>query len=428
MEWKLSVDRKPLILLGARQVGKTWLMREFGRNEYRNVVYINCDTEPMMRQLFVDDYDINRLLLGFQAITGESITPGETLIILDEIQQAPRGLHSLKYFCENAGEYHVMAAGSLLGITLTQKESFPVGKVDMIRIYPLTFLEFLRAKDQGALADMLEAGDYQLIAPFSGKLTQSLFEYYYVGGMPEVVKSFVKERDLKKVRYVQNMILDAYRDDISKHTSKTESVRVGQVLESLPSQLAKENKKFIYGVAKTGARASDFELAIRWLIDAGLIYKVNRVKKLAVPVKIYEDLGAFKLFLLDVGLLGCKADVPSSIILGQEGLSAEFRGMMAEEYVAQQLVSTGRKVYYWSNENSTSELDFVVQQEATLLPIEVKASTNVRTKSLSNYLAEDPARRGIRYSLMPYERQGQLTNFPLFAAGCGLKGGGVEGD
>ncbi|MDE6427595.1 MAG: ATP-binding protein, partial [Muribaculaceae bacterium] len=376
-EWKMSADRKPMILLGARQVGKTWLMTEFGRNEYRNVVYINCDTEPMMRKLFLADYDINRLLLGFQAITGESIDEGETLIILDEIQEAPRGLHSLKYFCESAPGYHIMAAGSLLGITLTQQESFPVGKVDMLRIYPLTYIEFLRAMGQSALADMLESGDFTLIEPFSERLTQLLYEYYYVGGMPEVVKSFAEKKDLNRVRYLQNLILDAYRDDISKHTSKVESVRIGQVLESLPAQLAKENKKFIYGAIKPGARASAFELAIRWLIDAGLIYRVNRVNQLAVPVKIYEDISAFKLFLLDVGLLGCMADVPASMVMGFDGLSPEFRGMIAEEYVAQQLASRGYKIYYWSNDNSTSELDFIVQKDSMLLPIEVKSSTNV---------------------------------------------------
>ncbi|MBD5359667.1 MAG: AAA family ATPase [Bacteroides sp.] len=419
-EWKMSADRKPMILLGARQVGKTWLMTEFGRNEYRNVVYINCDTEPMMRKLFLADYDINRLLLGFQAITGESIDEGETLIILDEIQEAPRGLHSLKYFCESAPGYHIMAAGSLLGITLTQQESFPVGKVDMLRIYPLTYIEFLRAMGHSALADMLESGDFTLIEPFSERLTQLLYEYYYVGGMPEVVKSFAEKKDLNRVRYLQNLILDAYRDDISKHTSKVESVRIGQVLESLPAQLAKENKKFIYGAIKPGARASAFELAIRWLIDAGLIFRVNRVNQLAVPVKIYEDVSAFKLFLLDVGLLGCMADVPASMVMGFDGLSPEFRGMIAEEYVAQQLASRGYKIYYWSNDNSTSELDFIVQKDSMLLPIEVKSSTNVRAKSLSAYLKADPSRRGIRYSLMPYRGQEQMTNYPLFAAGIGL--------
>ena len=419
-EWKMLADRKPMILLGARQVGKTWLMTEFGRNEYRNVVYINCDTEPMMRKLFLADYDINRLLLGFQAITGESIDEGETLIILDEIQEAPRGLHSLKYFCESAPGYHIMAAGSLLGITLTQQESFPVGKVDMLRIYPLTYIEFLRAMGQSALADMLESGDFTLIEPFSERLTQLLYEYYYVGGMPEVVKSFAEKKDLNRVRYLQNLILDAYRDDISKHTSKVESVRIGQVLESLPAQLAKENKKFIYGAIKPGARASAFELAIRWLIDAGLIYRVNRVNQLAVPIKIYEDVSAFKLFLLDVGLLGCMADVPASMVMGFDGLSPEFRGMIAEEYVAQQLASRGYKIYYWSNDNSTSELDFIVQKDSMLLPIEVKSSTNVRAKSLSAYLKADPFRRGIRYSLMPYRGQEQMTNYPLFAAGIGL--------
>ncbi len=315
LEWKSSGSRKPLLLLGARQVGKTWLMMEFGKNEYENVVYINCDTEVLTKDLFLKDYDIRRLLLGFQAISGESIEEHKTLIILDEIQEAPRGIHSLKYFCENAPGYHIVAAGSLLGVTLSQKEPFPVGKVDMLKIYPMDFEEFLYALNQKPLCDILSESDYGLAEALSVKFTELLYHYYFVGGMPEVVKLFVNNGDLNGVRSLQEAIIEAYRNDISKHISKTESIRIGQVISSLPSQLAKENKKFIYGVAKKGGRAADFELAIQWLVDAGLVYKVCRVNKVAMPLKFYEDITAFKLFFLDIGLLCCMAKVPASTIL-----------------------------------------------------------------------------------------------------------------
>ena len=285
MELKDSETRKPLLLLGARQVGKTWLMKEFGMHEYENVVYINCDTEPLAQQLFLSDYDIPRIILGFQAISGETITEGKTLVILDEIQEARRGLHCLKYFCENASGYHVMAAGSLLGVALSHKESFPVGKVDMLNIHPMDFEEFLLGIGQKPLSDILTTHDRGLISAFSEKLTDYLFQYYFVGGMPEAVLSFSLHNDLNRVRNIQQTIIDAYRRDTIKHTSKTESVRIDQVLASLPSQLAKENRRFIYGAAKKGGRAADFEIAIQWLQDAGLIYKATRVSKIAVPLK-----------------------------------------------------------------------------------------------------------------------------------------------
>lgn len=415
IDWKLSEDRKPMLLLGARQVGKTWLMKEFGKNEYENIAYINCDTEPLTKELFLNDYDIRRLLLAFQAISGESIHENKTLIILDEIQEAPRGLHSLKYFCENAPNYHIVAAGSLLGVTLSQYESFPVGKVDMLKIYPMDFEEFLEALGQQSLCNVLSTYDYTLSESFSGKLTEFLYQYMYVGGMPEVVSSFIKKNDLKIVRNLQQSILNAYRSDVSKHTSKTESIRIGQVISSLPSQLAKENKKFIYGVIKQGGRAKEFEIAIQWLIDAGLVYRVSRLTKVSSPLKFYEDLSAFKLFFLDIGLLCCMAQVPGSSMLIATDQLSEYKGMIAEQYVAQQLSSAGLTLYYWSNENSTSEIDFIIQLGDKIYPIEVKASTNVRGKSIAQLIKSNPHLRGIRYSLMGYKEQDWITNYPLYA-------------
>ena len=389
-------------------------MKEFGRNEYENVVYINCDTEPLTKELFLNDYDIQRLLMGFQAISGETINEHSTLIILDEIQEAPRGLHSLKYFCENAPGYHVIAAGSLLGVTLSQKESYPVGKVDILRIYPMDFEEFLYGIGQKSLCDVVLSRDNSLISTFSGKLIEFLRQYYYVGGMPEVVKYFADKRDLNEVRQLQTAITDAYRRDISKHSSKTESIRIGQVLSSLPAQLARENKKFIYGAVKKGSRATDFEMAIQWLADAGLVYKVNRLKKIAVPLKFYEEMDAFKLFFLDIGLLGCMAGVPATVILENSNDLTEYKGMIAEQYVAQQLVTAGIDLFYWSNDRTPAELDFVIQHNGEVYPVEVKASTNVRGKSIAQFIKDNPEKRGLRFSLLDFKEQENLTNYPLY--------------
>lgn len=416
LEWKESKDRKPLLLLGARQVGKTWLMKEFGKNEYDNYVYINCDDEPLTRELFLTDYDVDRILLSFQAISGQTIVPNRTLIILDELQEAPRGLHSLKYFKEKASEYHVIAAGSLLGVTLSEQESFPVGMIDMLNLYPMDFEEFMDGIGDGPLTDMLQHRDPQMLAPFYTKLTDLLRRYYLVGGMPEVVSSFARNNDLTEVRRLQMNLLEAYRRDISKHASKRESMRIGQVLASLPSQLAKENKRFVYGAAKPGARAADFELAIQWLADAGLVYKVPRVSKIATPLTFYQDLVAFKLFFLDVGLLGCMAEVDAaSLLLSPESL-VEFKGMLTEQYVCQQLVAADFKPFYWSNTNTPAELDFIIStSDYGPIPVEVKASVNIRSKSLSQYIKDNPGHRGIRFSLAGFKHQSAITNYPLFA-------------
>lgn len=417
LAWKESTDRRPLILLGARQVGKTWIMREFGRKEYANVAYINCDNEQLVRDVFESDYDIDRILLAFQAITGTVIDADNTLIILDEIQSVPRGLHSLKYFCEEAPEYHVMAAGSLLGITLRENEAFPVGKVDMLEMYPMNFSEFLDATGNTHLIDLLNKRDWGLISAFSSKFESLLRQYYFVGGMPQIVDSFIKENNLSKVRTLQEQLIIAYRNDISKHTSKTEAVRIGQVLDSLVSQLAKENRKFIYGAVKKGARASDFELAIRWLADAGLVYKVNRIKEPRMPLKFYEDIDAFKLFMLDCGLLGCMAGVSAKDIILADNALVEFKGAFTEQYVMQQLKSGGLNPFYWSNDRTPAEIDFIVQYDGRIIPIEVKAEKNVKSKSLKKF-CDDHNLVGLRFSMLGYDSQERIINVPLYAAGA----------
>lgn len=415
VSWKESKGRKPLMLLGARQVGKTWIMRHFGEKEYEKVAYVNCDEEPRMRQLFEVDYDINRILVALQAITGVKITPGDTLVILDEIQEIPRGLHSLKYFCEKAPEYHVMVAGSLLGVTIGKGESFPVGKVDMLYMYPMDYTEFLHATGKGEWTEILHSDDWSLIEMMKPKMVALLRQYYYVGGMPEVVKAFVENGDLKQVRTLQNEILEAYKRDISKHTSGTESARIRQVLDSLPMQLVKENKKFIYGAIRKGARAKDFELAIQWLLDAGIIYKVNRIKEAKVPLKFYEDMDAFKLFLLDCGLLACMVDAPADQMLVDNNVFTEFKGAFTEQYVMQQLKVLGLTPFYWSSSKTSAEIDFVVQQGSRVVPIEVKAEVNVRSRSLSQFVKDNPGLKGLRISMKGYADQEWMENIPLVA-------------
>ncbi len=418
-EWKDSPNRKPLVLLGARQVGKTWMMKHFGSLEFENMVYINCDEEPLARELFTADYNIPRILLTLQAITGVKVEAGKTLIVLDELQEVKRGLHSLKYFQENAPQYHVIAAGSLLGITIGQGESFPVGKVNMLRMYPLDFEEFMMAVGEEALVGLLHQGDWEALDILRSKYIDLLRQYYYVGGMPEVVAHYAQHQDLQAVRVKQNEILDAYRRDISKHTSPTESMRIGQVLHSLPSQLAKENKKFIYNVLKKGARATEYELAIQWLIDAGIVHKVCRIKELQMPVKFYEDLSAFKLFLLDCGLLGCMVDAPASQMLIGDNVFKEFKGAFTEQFVLQQLVATGISPYYWSSDTTPAEIDFVIQTDERVIPIEVKAEENVRSKSMSEYIKNHPqyALKGLRISMLGYKEQEWMENIPLFGMG-----------
>ena len=413
--WKTSQDRKPLVLLGARQVGKTWIMRHFGAQEYESVAYINCDDEPRAKELFTPDYDMDRILLSIQVITGVKVLPGKTLVILDEIQELERGLHSLKYFYEKSPQYHVMVAGSLLGITLGRGESFPVGKVDMLHMYPMNFSEFLDAMGKTELITLIHSKEWQVIELMKDKFEYLLRQYYYVGGMPKVVSKYVSNGDLAEVRKEQMAIVDAYRRDISKHTTNRESMRIGQVLDSLPSQLARENKKFVYGAVRKGARAADFELAIQWLVDAGIVLRVHRISEARMPLKFYEQLDAFKLFLLDCGLLACMADTAADQMLVDNKVFIEFKGAFTEQYVAQELVSMGIKPYYWSNDRTPAEIDFVVQQDGKAIPIEVKASTNVRSKSLAQFIKDNEELKGLRLSVCSYIDQSWMENVPLYA-------------
>ncbi|MCQ2250158.1 MAG: ATP-binding protein [Bacteroidales bacterium] len=418
LEWKNSDARKPLIISGARQVGKTWIMNEFGKREYSNVIYANFDNDNRLRNLFEQDYDINRILLTLQALIGVKAEPGKTLIILDEIQEVPKGLGSLKYFCENAPEYHVMVAGSLLGIALHPGTSFPVGKVDMIDIHPMDFEEFLWASGNELLVDVLKSRDFSVINSISSKYIELLRLYYFVGGMPEAVDSFFRLRDLKKVRKIQNNILSAYKDDISKHAPKHEVQRINMVMDSIPSQLAKENKKFIFGAIKKGARANDFEIAIQWLIDCGIVHKVSRVSDVKLPLKFYEDLNAFKLFFVDCGLLGALSQAPADQIIVGNNIFSEYKGMFTEQFVHQQLVSRNDLfIYYWSSEKREFELDFVVQKESRLIPVEVKAEGNVHARSLRNFMQKHQELKAVRVSMLDYIDQEWMENWPLFAVG-----------
>ena len=416
-DWKEREDRKPLILLGARQVGKTWLMKEFGRTCYESVAYLNCDSEPLAKELFKSDYNIPRILLAIQAITGVKVEPGKTLIVIDEIQEAPRGLHCLKYFCEDTPEYHVIAAGSLLGVTLGHNESFPVGKVNMIHVHPMDFEEFLVATGNKALLDSLLKGDWTLLAMLDSKYKELLRQYYFVGGMPEVVQQYVLHQDLKKVRNIQHDIIESYRSDIGKHASKGEAVRITQVFDTIVSQLTKENKKFIYGVIKKGARAAEYEVAIQWLIDAGILFRVPRVSAIKMPLKAYEDVGAFKLFLLDCGLFGYLADAPASEVITSNNIFREYKGAFTEQYVFQQFAALNIQPYYWSNEGTPAEIDFAIQAGNRAIPIEVKAEENVRAKSMTLYIKNHPDDhlKGLRISMRGYADQDSLVNIPLYA-------------
>ena len=411
----------PLILLGARQVGKTWIMQNFGKQEYEKVAYVNCDDEPEMQQLFAADYDIDRILLTLQAITGTKITPGDTLVILDEIQETPRGLHSLKYFQEKAPDYHIMVAGSLPGVTLGRGESFPVGKVDMLSMYPMDFEEFLTATGNESYVELLQTKEWTLTDVLLPKLTELLRQYYYVGGMPGVVAKYIANADLAQVRKLQQAILEAYRRDISKHTTTAESTRIRQVLDSLPMQLVKENKKFIYGAIRKGARAKDFETALQWLLDAGIVYKVNRIKEPRMPLKFYEEADAFKLFLLDCGLLACMADAPANQMLIGDNVFAEFKGAFTEQYVLQQLKAAQLSPYYWSNAKTPAEIDFVLQHTGRIIPVEVKAEKNVRSRSLAQFIKEHPELKGARFSMQGYTDQGWMENIPLVALSSWLQ-------
>ncbi|MCQ2286909.1 MAG: ATP-binding protein [Bacteroidales bacterium] len=416
VEWKRKKNRKPLILNGARQVGKTWLLKEFGKRHYEDVAYFMCDKDEEISNIFSSNFDIERIILQLSARIGKDIHPEKTLIIFDEIQSSPRILECLKFFYEDAPKFHIAVAGSLLGISLHQGNSFPVGKVDMIRIFPMNFEEFLIANEQEKLVDILNKKDYDSINKLKDTYEKFLRQYYFVGGMPAAVQAHVEKDGLQEVRSIQNQILFDYSRDFSKHVSKTVIPRVNMVWQGIPAQLFKENKKFIYGVLKDGGRAKEFETAIQWLVDAGLVYKVNRCKTIKMPLKAYEDFSAFKLFLIDCGLLGALAEIPASQMLVSDDTIKEYKGGFTEQYVLQQMMSRDEgSIYYYSAENSRLEIDFLTQDERGIMPIEVKAEGNVRANSLSEFLKNNPEIRGIRYSMLPYIQQDHFDNLPLWA-------------
>lgn len=414
--WKNARHRKPLVLEGARQVGKTWLLQEFGKREFGNMLYVNCHHNPFATALFEKDFNIQRILRELEAYTGIQIQVGSTLVFLDEIQEAPQGLSSLKYFCENIRELHVVVAGSLLGVTHRQGESYPVGKVDVLRLYPMTFEEFLLAKDKKKLAKMVSNCEWDSIHVLEHQLEDLLRQYYYVGGMPEAVLDYVTHGDIFSVRNIQDKIISAYINDMAKHAgNETEHIRM--VWKSIPGQLAKENKKFVYGAVRTGGRAREFLAAIQWLVDAGLVYRVNRCRTPEEPLSFYEDFDAFKLYLLDVGLLGALAKATPRLMLTGNDVFKEFKGAFTENYVLEQLrPDSSLDIYYFSKDNSTMEIDFLVQSVRRLLPVEVKAGENAKSKSLRQFVTVDYAGKrlkGLRFSMMPYVDQGWMENVPL---------------
>lgn len=421
--WKNDVHRKPMIIRGARQVGKTWLMKEFGRTCYEKCVYISMDENEIMEDVFRDAFDIKRIITALEIEAGFQIEPENTLIIFDEVQEIPRALKSLKYFCENAPQYHVMAAGSLLGVALHEGTSFPVGKVEFCDLYPMDYQEFLLACGEDGLAGLLESGDYKLITSFKNKYIDLLKFYYYVGGMPEVVSTYVQTNDLKKVRRIQNRLLGAYENDFSKHAPAEIVTRIKMLWNSIPTQLAKENKKFIYGLVREGARAREYEVAITWLIDCGLIYKINRVKKPDFPLRAYQDFQAFKLFVLDIGLLGAMSRLSAKMILQGNRLFEEFKGALTEQYVLQQLKENPEiDIFYWSSDTATAEVDFLVQTEEDIIPIEVKAEENLSAKSLKSFYNKYRPQLSIRTSMSDYREQEWMVNVPLHMVGAYFRG------
>jgi predicted AAA+ superfamily ATPase len=402
-KWKEKPRRKPLIVEGARQVGKTWLVKEFARQCYKDIAYINFENQKHLQSLFTTDFDLNRIMLAIQTETGITCKPGKTLLFLDEIQEADNGLTVLKYFQENAPEQHVIAAGSLLGIELHKKESFPVGKVEFLKLHPLCFKEFLLAVNESGLYNLLQSKDWTLIKTFRNKYIERLRQYYYIGGMPEAVSAFAEGADFNEVRDIQDGILNSYDNDFSKHAPNDMVPRIKQLWNSIPAQLSRENRKFIYGLIKEGARAREYELAMMWLRDCGLVHLVNCVKAPKYPLKAYEDLSAFKLFILDVGLLAAMNDVDAKVMLKGNSIFTEFKGALTEQYVLQQLI-TNHTPYYWSKINSQAEIDFLIQHEDGIIPIEVKAEENLRAKSLRQFVTEYKPRTAILILVMRNSR------------------------
>jgi hypothetical protein len=413
--WKEDQRRKPLILRGARQTGKTWLLKEFGKTHFGKLVYVNFEETSNLQYLFKNDFDIPRIITALQIHSQTVIFPEDTLIVFDEIQSAENGITALKYFSENAPQYYLIAAGSLLGMGLHSKVSFPVGKVDFMDLRPMSFSEFLSALNEDSLAEKVKKKEWESLLLFHNKLIEYLKYYLYVGGMPEVVKMFSETRDWEQVRKVQYQILHSYEADFSKHTPTEIVPRIRMVWQSIPAQLAKENKKFVFGVIREGARAKDFEIAIQWLVDCGLLLKIHRVSKPGMPLIAYQDLSVFKLFIHDVGLLAAMAGIHVRALIEGETVFTEFKGALTEQYVMQQLrIKSNIYIGYWTNERSTSEVDFIIQDEGEIIPIEVKSGENLRAKSFKLFCEKYNPGRAVRTALNPYKQEDWMTNIPLY--------------
>lgn len=414
--WKDKPNKKPMIIRGARQVGKTWLMKEFGKIAFQDYVYINFENNRVMKELFSSDLDTRRIMTGVELYYGKKIDPSSTLLIFDEIQEVPQALTSLKYFNENAPEYQILAAGSLLGAALHQGTSFPVGKVDFTDLYPLSFSEFLQAMEYDSYVDLLQKSSFDMITIFKLKYIELLKYYYYVGGMPEAVQSFAEKKDFQGVRDIQQRILDAYEQDFSKHAPNDVVPRIRMIWNSIPAQLAKENKKFMYGVLKEGARAKDFEMAVLWLCDCGLLHKVHRVTSPNLPLRAYEDIRAFKLFMVDVGLLSCMSRLRQETLLEGNSLFREFKGALTEQYVLQQLLTDKNlQINYWTNNQGNAEVDFLVDNGKCVIPLEVKAEENLHAKSLRVFVDKYHPALAVRTSMTDYRKEEWLLNLPLYA-------------
>lgn len=417
--WKQKPNRKPLIIQGARQVGKTWAIKHFGKQAFPQVAYINFDNNPRMRTLFSGDYDINRLILGLKIESGVDIQAHNTLIIFDEVQEVPQALSSLKYFYENAPEFYIISAGSLLGVSLHHQVSFPVGKVDFLPLYPMDFCEFLMALGKSDLVQLLQAKDWALISAMKTTYIDLLRQYYFVGGMPEAVKAFIETQNMDEVLHIQKNLLMAYEQDFSKHIFDGQTVqKVRSIWHCLPEQLAKENKKFVYANLQKGARSKDYEIALQWLKDSGLVHSVPRIKKPHLPLSAYQD-NAFKLYGLDIGLLSTQSHLDKSVLLEGSRIFSEFKGALTEQYVLQQLIANQENpIFYWANEKGLAEVDFILQQKQAIIPIEVKAEENLKAKSLKVYVEQFNPEQAIRFSMADYREQEWLINVPLYAVGC----------
>ena len=413
--WKQGASRKPLLLMGARQVGKTTVLKAFGKSAYENTIYLNFESNPKLKQLFDSQLAPSVLINAIAIEMNVEIAPSTSLIIFDEVQECPQALNSLKYFNESANEYHLIAAGSLLGVKLSHAKGFPVGKVNFLHLYPLNFVEFLDALGEKRLKDFIQ--DISIFEPLPSnlheKLLQLLKEYLFVGGMPEAIVEYTQTKNLNQVRKIQQEILDAYSLEFAKHAPPQHLMKINQVWDSIAGQLAKENKKFIYSIIRKGARAADFEVSLQWLKKAGLIHKAHQVSTPKFPLDGYSQFDFFKAYLVDVGLLGAKSHLPANIILYGNQLFQEFRGALVENFIAESLVCNNYSLYYWSSEGK-AEIDFILQEEEKIYPLEIKSGNSNKKQSLRVYDQKYTPTLLIRGSTLNLKKDGRILNFPLY--------------